>query len=48
MSGYPEAMTHDGRLDPDVTLLSKPYRPAELARLIRKVLDQRNVRDDSN
>ncbi|KJC35306.1 histidine kinase [Bradyrhizobium sp. LTSP857] len=49
MSGYPDAaMTHDGRLDPDITLLSKPYRPAELARLIRKVLDQRNVRDGLN
>jgi CheY-like chemotaxis protein len=45
MSGYPEAaMMHDGRLDPDVTLLSKPYRPAELARVIREVLDQRNAR----
>jgi PAS domain S-box-containing protein len=40
MSGYPEAaMMHDGRLDPDVTLLSKPYRPADLAHAIRQVLD---------
>jgi CheY-like chemotaxis protein len=49
VSGYPDAaITHDGRLDPDVTLLSKPYRPAELARLIRKVLDRPNIRDGSN
>jgi CheY-like chemotaxis protein len=42
MSGYPEAaMMHDGRLDPDITLLSKPYRPADLAHAIRQVLDAR-------
>jgi len=42
MSGYPEAaMMHDGRLDPDITLLSKPYRPADLAHAIRQVLDSR-------
>jgi PAS domain S-box-containing protein len=49
MSGYPDAaVMHDGRLDPDITLLSKPYRPAELARLIRQVLDQRNVGNGSS
>ncbi|QAU45234.1 AAA family ATPase [Bradyrhizobium guangzhouense] len=42
MSGYPEAaMMHDGRLDPDITLLSKPYRPADLAHAIRQVLESR-------
>ncbi|WP_439408640.1 AAA family ATPase [Bradyrhizobium sp. DASA03076] len=42
MSGYPEAaMMHDGRLDPDITLLSKPYRPADLAHAIRRVLESR-------
>ncbi len=38
-SGYTEnAMTHGGRLDPDVQLLAKPYRKAELARRVRQVL----------
>jgi PAS domain S-box-containing protein len=38
-SGYSEnAVDHDGRLDPDVVLLSKPYRKAELALKIREVL----------
>ncbi len=42
MSGYPEAaMMDDGRLDPEITLLSKPYRPADLAHAIRQVLDTR-------
>jgi CheY-like chemotaxis protein len=42
MSGYPEAaMMKDGRLDPGITLLSKPYRPADLARAIRQVLESR-------
>ncbi|WP_256806254.1 AAA family ATPase [Bradyrhizobium sp. Bra64] len=46
MSGYAEAaMVHDGRLDPGITLLSKPYRPADLARSIRQVLDLRARRD---
>ncbi len=49
MSGYPEAaMMHDGRLDPDITLLSKPYRPADLARSIRQVLDSRTIRDGTS
>jgi PAS domain S-box-containing protein len=39
-SGYSEdALMHQGRLDPGVQLLSKPYRKAELARKIRQVLD---------
>ena len=38
-SGYTEnAMVHHGRLDPGVLLLAKPYRNAELARMIRKAL----------
>ncbi|NEU95925.1 ATP-binding protein [Bradyrhizobium uaiense] len=40
-SGYTEdAIIHHGRLDPDVTLLPKPYRKADLARMIRQVLTQ--------
>ncbi|QPF87209.1 response regulator [Bradyrhizobium genosp. L] len=40
-SGYTEdAIFHHGRLDPDVTLLPKPYRKSDLARMIRQVLAQ--------
>ena len=39
-SGYTEnALIHHGRLDPGVLLLAKPYRKAELARMIRRALD---------
>jgi CheY-like chemotaxis protein len=39
-SGYAEnAIVHHGRLDPGVLLLAKPYRKAELARMIRVALD---------
>ncbi len=39
-SGYSEnAIDHHGRLDPGVELLSKPYRRAELAAKVRKVLE---------
>ena len=39
-SGYSEdAIIHQGRLDPGVQLLSKPYRRSELALRIRDVLD---------
>ncbi|MCK6451135.1 MAG: PAS domain S-box protein [Alphaproteobacteria bacterium] len=39
-SGYTEnAIVHQGRLDPGVELLNKPYRRADLARKLRKVLD---------
>lgn len=38
-SGYTEnAIVHQGRLDPDVFLLNKPYRRLELARKLRLVL----------
>jgi PAS domain S-box-containing protein len=40
-SGYAEnAIVHDGRLDPGVQLLRKPYRRAELARKVRVALDE--------
>jgi PAS domain S-box-containing protein len=39
-SGYTEnAIVHHGRLDPGVLLLAKPYRKAELARMIRLAID---------
>ncbi len=38
-SGYTEnAIVHHGRLDPGVLLLAKPYRKADLAKMIRKAL----------
>ena len=48
-SGYPEAaIMHDGRLDPGVALLVKPYRQADLARLLRQVLGSPVVRDGAS
>ena len=39
-SGYTQtAIVHHGRLDPGVLLLAKPYRKIDLARTIRKALD---------
>jgi CheY-like chemotaxis protein len=39
-SGFTEnAIVHQGRLDPDVALLSKPYRKLDLAQMVRKALD---------
>ena len=38
-SGYSEnAIVHHGRLDPGVLLLAKPYRKADLARMIRRAI----------
>ncbi|CCE09682.1 Sensor protein (fragment) [Bradyrhizobium sp. STM 3843] len=35
-SGYPRnTIIHQGRLNPDVAVLSKPYRKSDLARMIR-------------
>lgn len=40
-SGYTEnAIVHQGRLDPGVALLSKPYTRLELATKVRRVLDE--------
>ena len=40
MSGYTEdAFVHQGRLDPGVTLLSKPFRRDDLERKIRQVME---------
>jgi hypothetical protein len=38
-SGYTEnAIVHQGRLDPGVLLLTKPYRKSDLAMMIRRAL----------
>jgi PAS domain S-box-containing protein len=40
MSGYTEdAIIHQGRLDPGVHLLTKPFRKHDLAAMVRKTLD---------
>lgn len=47
-SGYTEnAMIHHGRLDPGIQLLSKPYRRAELARMIYSILTDTSPEPDS-
>jgi DNA-binding response OmpR family regulator len=39
-SGYTEnAIVHNDRLDAGVELISKPYRPEQLAAKVRRVLD---------
>ena len=41
-SGYTDnAIVHEGRLDPGVALLRKPYRKSDLAQKIREVLGSR-------
>ncbi len=43
MSGYTEnAILHHGRLDAGAELLQKPFRRADLARAVRRVLDSRS------
>jgi len=40
-TGYTRnAIVHDGRLDPDVTLLSKPYTQDVLAQSLRRMIDE--------
>ena len=44
-SGYTEnAIIHDGRLDADVLLISKPYRRDELARKLRTAIERTRAR----
>ncbi|HEX8699731.1 MAG TPA: response regulator [Myxococcaceae bacterium] len=44
-SGYTEdAIVHGGRLDPGISLLSKPYRREDLARKLRQMLNVRQQR----
>jgi len=44
-SGYTEsAIVHQGRLDPGVLLLAKPYRRTDLARLVRQALGAAGAR----
>jgi two-component system cell cycle sensor histidine kinase/response regulator CckA len=41
VSGYtPDAIVHTGRLDPGVNYVEKPFRPDELARRVRELLDE--------
>ncbi len=43
-SGYTEnAIIHHGRLDPGVLLLAKPYRKADLARMLRQALQSPGI-----
>ncbi len=45
-SGYTDnAIVHHGRLDPGVSLLSKPYAKADLARKVAQLLAARDVTD---
>ena len=41
-SGYTEnALTHNGKLEPGVLLLSKPYAQTDLARMVRKAISSK-------
>ena len=47
-TGYSRnAIFHQGRLDANVNLLSKPYTQAELARKVRAVLDEAAAREQA-
>jgi FixJ family two-component response regulator len=40
MSGYSrDDIVHDGRIDPDSRLLTKPFHKGDLARAVREALD---------
>jgi len=40
ISGYaPDAIPHQGRLDPEVAFLQKPFTPDKLAHKVREILD---------
>jgi hypothetical protein len=44
-SGYAlETLSADGRLTPDVRVLNKPYRRAELGRQMRELMDEIHAR----
>jgi CheY-like chemotaxis protein len=44
-SGYTKnVIVHHGRLDPDVILLSKPYRKTELSSMMRRALEEAAAR----
>jgi hypothetical protein len=48
-SGYAEdVIVHDGRLDPGVDLLGKPYTGDELARRIRQALSRQGLGSIAN
>jgi CheY-like chemotaxis protein len=48
-SGYTEnAIVHNGRLDPGVELLSKPYGREQLAAKVRRVLDRPSQTEPSH
>lgn len=48
-SGYAEsAISHHGRLEPDVAYLPKPFTPAALARAVRGVLDDMPLPPDDH
>lgn len=43
MSGYTDdAIVHHGILNPGIALIQKPFRPADLTRKVREVLDAKS------